>query len=178
MFGFAILEAIADSRTTTTIEAKFMTNQNGERRVIIGMTNSSIQNRYNTWDYTGSSSMYDNCDNVSNYIVSSTAESAYEVLTGNTAAHDFSTQYDVHITLDERHQYDEGYNYYISFGNDGKAYMTANTYSGDKIEVTQFTNVMSLRVNETTVMESPLSDYNGAVELDNSELLIDCLMSE
>lgn len=177
MLLLGIFEGIAAGKTTTTIKATFETNQYGERRVIIGLTDSSVQNTFNNWDYSKPSSMYDGCDNVSNYLASSAAEGAYEAITGNTASEKITTQYDVHITLDEEHQYTDYPHYIISFNDEGKAVMTPNYFAGDKIEVTEFTNIMSIATNEHTVYEASLSELFQPTEFDNSELLLNCLMS-
>jgi|GEM_PF-3516706 len=178
MLLMGILEGAAESKNTTTITTTFKTNQYGERVAVVTMRDSSVQRKYDNWDYSKSSSMYDGCDNVSNYIASEYAKSAYEAITGNKASGRFATQYDVHITLDESHQYSDAPHYYITFGSGGKAYVTPNYYPGDKIEVTQFTNVISVRTNETTVWESSMSDFCKPTEFDNSELLLQCIMSD
>ncbi len=135
MARYTFYQSLSDATTNVTIDVMFQENSNGDRRVIMGVNNSSYEDIYQNMNYSKPYSIFDNAGGV--FSVAGGADSSreiYEKLTGNEAK--ITAYYDIQYTFDEKHR-DEKYQSYLSFDGDGNLQETPTVYGGDKKELVE-----------------------------------------
>ena len=141
-----VAKFIEDARNDASVDVVFEQNQYGDRRVVIGITNSTYQEIYN--NYAGTSmSVLDNCmDNAAKWRWSKEISNYYSYLTGKTVDM-LKYDYDLVITMDEGHR-NQKYTSTVSFDEDGTMIESTLILPNDSIKIIQQGSFLGLNEKE------------------------------
>lgn len=168
---FSIAKIAADARNDVNVEFNFQEDQYGNRRVIIGVTNSDYQQWYN--DMAGSrTSRLDVCqDGAAKMFWSNAIADYYTQETGNPTNnfHD----YDVITTIDEGHS-GQKYTSTISFNEDGSMSESILILPGDTCVIQERSGFLNLHTEDIYTIDLK-ERATSEIPQQYSDLILQCL---
>lgn len=161
---FSVIKFIGSAKQDVSIEVNFQQNQYGDRRVIIGVDNSTYKQMYNN-NAGNTISRLDMCgDGAAKLMWSRAAAEYYSQQTGNPV-NTYKYNYDIETTIDEGHK-DQKYTSTISFDENGAMTESILLLPNDKVVIREEgsflgitgKDVYTIKLNSTSVVPEQYSN--------------------